>query len=125
MMDSLGRYSLLVCRSHLFCKYRLCCTLLRRGVASVTGGGMESDPNHLCMTFDEFLLFESGLQQTVASSLVAVWVCCEGHHLGVKQQWAAQHSIRTHCTALPFLADMVRGVASRQQASCSAGNGRW
>jgi hypothetical protein len=51
--------------------------------------------------------FENRLEFTVASSLIAVWVSCEGQHLQVEQQWAAEHTIRSHCMAFPFLSEMV------------------
>lgn len=62
------------------------------------------------MSFTDFMHFEKGLEFTVASSLITVWVSCEGQHLGVKQQWAAQHTIRAHCTHFPFLSDLVSSV---------------
>lgn len=98
--------TVLCCRSQLYCKYRLCCTLQSKGVVGVVGGGVVSGyPVH--MSFPDFLHFENGLASTVASSLVAVWVSCEGHRLGVKQHWAAVHTIRAHAISLPFLSDMV------------------
>lgn len=105
-------------RSQLYCKYRLCCTLQK---------GCLRNHDQVDMSFIDFMHFEKGLGFTIASSLIAVWVSCEGQHLGVKQQWASQHTIRTHCTCLPFLSDLVSPAhwGVRNRVSCFAGNWRW
>lgn len=48
----------------------------------------------------------------MASSLIDIWVSCEGLFIGVEQQWADTRTIRAHCTSVPFLSDMVRYIGS-------------
>ena len=87
-------------RSMSYCKYRLCCTL-------GTEEGEVAD-----ITFVDFLNFERNLKQTVATSLIEVWACCEAHTMGVEQQWAQIHAIRAHCVSLPFLTTEVIIIVS-------------
>lgn len=101
-------------RSQLYCKYRLCCILGNRSNVDERAHSSSQQHPHdqVGMSFVDFIHFEKELEFTVASSLIALWVCCEGHHLGVQQQWATQHTIRLYCLTLPFLSDMVGRIFS-------------
>lgn len=57
--------------------------------------------------FIDLMQMEQSLKFTIASSLLEIWVACEGNCIGVTQQWACYHAIRVHCNSIPFLSSTL------------------
>ena len=88
----------------MYCKYRLYCALIGKIPGPRVGVEYHSSPLKSSMSY---VSFENGLADTGGARLIDLWLCCEAYSLGVKQQWACLHTIRSKCSSIPSLSERV------------------